>query len=133
MVQILALLYSRSSLSDVLPPAAESRGIEHARGRARHCPSRSGIAAYLSQCRFQHIGIVLNITVQSYYNNNGSVSVGLASTARGITYHDTNDHLWNLQAPTKDYSPRSAPPAPSDSLLPGRRPPLPRPRPRTQG
>ena len=62
-MRILALLYNRSDLSNVLPPSANIT-VSNVPGAAALCRG-CGIAAHLPGVDLDH-GIALNITVQSY-------------------------------------------------------------------
>ena len=65
MVQILALLYSRSSLSDVLPPAANIT-VSNVPGPRQTLYAAGAELLHIFPVSISTQGIALNITVQSY-------------------------------------------------------------------
>ena len=65
MVQILALLYSRSSLSDVLPPAANIT-VSNVPGPRQTLYAAGAELLHIFPVSISTYGIALNITVQSY-------------------------------------------------------------------
>ena len=65
LVQILALLYSRSSLSDVLPPAANIT-VSNVPGPRRDAYAAGAELLHIFPVSISTHGMALNITVQSY-------------------------------------------------------------------